>query len=353
MTTDCYFVSGCDSGFGRALALKLARAGKVAFAGCFTKRGEEELASARVEPRRDAAGREAPVGTIVPVALDVTSDESVRAAAERVRAELARRAGWTLRGVVNNAGLLTGPAPAEWQGVGNYERMMAVNLLGGVRLTNALLPLIRASRGRVVCVASIAGMVGLPYNAAYSATKFAVVGWAETLRRDLKPFGVTVHVVFPGIFAQTGLYGDFQRGLDSTWKALPGDLRADYGEAYYRRVRGALGFALAGLSNKDPEIVSDAMLHALTSDRPRYRYLVGRDAEYLYRSLALFPDSWADALMTGDVAAKDAVLPASARVEHALEGVARYDPEYVDKARLVSVGVLAGVGLAAFARAMI
>jgi NAD(P)-dependent dehydrogenase (short-subunit alcohol dehydrogenase family) len=72
--------------------------------------------------------------------------------------------------------------------------MFEVNVLGTAAVTQSVLPYIRASQGRIVCVASIAGRVGLPTEAAYCASKFAVEGYAECLRRDMIPWGVSVHM---------------------------------------------------------------------------------------------------------------------------------------------------------------
>jgi len=90
--------------------------------------------------------------------------------------------------------------------------MFNVNVLGAVLVTNSVLPLIRKSMGRVVVTASIAGRVGIATQAAYCASKYAVEAWADVLRKDMYPFGVTVHIVEPGVFPNTGLYARFQTG---------------------------------------------------------------------------------------------------------------------------------------------
>ena len=340
MTTQAVFVSGCDSGFGRALALKLAAAGAAVFAGCYTAEGADDIVK--------SSGR-SPL--VVAVRLDVTSDESVAAARRVVDEALAKNKTWVLSALVNNAGLLLAPAPAEWQKVSNYERMMAVNLYGVVRLTNAMLPLLRKSRGRIVVVASIAGRVGLPANAAYSASKFAVSGYAETLRRDLRPFGVSVHIIEPGIFAQTSLYGNFVKGLDETWQGLSPELKADYGTDMYKRVRGGLSFALTGLTNKNPEAVSDAMLHACLSDKPKYRYRVGFDSQYIYPVFASIPEAWSDFIMnSGSKRHEPGAIPASAKHEDFDNVLARYDPEYAKKLAILGVGVSSVLGVAGVVR---
>lgn len=177
-----------------------------------------------------------------------------------------------------------------------------------------------------------------------------MTGWAEVARRDLKPFGVTVHVVVPGIFKSTSLYGNFTSGLDATWRSLPADLKRDYGEGYYKTVRGGLDFALNSLSNADPGDVSDAMLHACTAERPRYRYDVGRDARFVYPVLAAFPDSWADAVMSGGARPPRAALPATAPEDGPASALARYDAEWPTKLAVLGAGALAARGAAAVVR---
>jgi len=276
-------ISGCDTGFGKTLVEKLSKRNDfVVLAGCFTKEGIEQY-----------RGND----NVVAIPLDVTSDKSVAEAKQMVDDALGKKKAY-LFGLVNNAGILTRPGPTEWQDVNNYERMMAVNLYGVVRLTNAFLPLIRRSQGRIVIVASIAGRVGLSNNSAYCASKYAVSGYAEVLRRDVIPWKVAVSVVEPGIFGQTGLYKNWQTGLDETWKTLDAGLREDYGEKYYQYQRGLLGYAKKTLSNPDPDIVPEAILEALTCDKPQRRYRVGRDSNTLFRLLPLLPDHVVDFLLT-------------------------------------------------------
>lgn len=116
-----------------------------------------------------------------------------------------------------------------------------------------VLPLIRESKGRIVNVASIgkqclsftmvlnflccvAGRIGLPTQPAYCASKYAVEAYSDVLRGDMLNWGVTVHIIEPGVFNKTGLYSSFQTGLDKKWEELSPKLKEDYGEAYYKNV---------------------------------------------------------------------------------------------------------------------
>ena len=172
----------------------------------------------------------------------------------------------------SSTGILVAPCPVEWQAVEDYERMFDVNVLGTVRVTKSVLPLIRASQGRIVNVASIAGRLALPTQAAYCVSKFAVEAYSDTLRRDMLDWGVTVHIIEPGVFSKTGLYDSFQTGLDQVWTNLSGDLQTAYGEEHYKFQRHLLGDVLGKLGNVNSDLVPEAMWHALTDDRPKYRY---------------------------------------------------------------------------------
>lgn len=286
------FISGCDSGFGKRLVEKLEALDEfLVFAGVFTEEGKQQYEGKK---------------KVIAVPLDVTSDVSVKNALDITKQELSSRDS-ILWAVVNNAGILTRPSPTEWQDVSNYERMMSVNLYGVVRLTNAFLPEIRQNKGRIVIVSSIASRFGLALNAAYCSSKYAVSGYGEVLRREMVPWGVTVSLIEPGIFSQTGLYGDFQKGLDSTWRGLDESLKNDYGEKYYKFTRKVLGMVFTSLSNKDPDQVPAAIIDALMSKNPRRRYRVGKDSNTIFRLFPLLPDEFTDTFMMRGT--KNAVYP--------------------------------------------
>jgi short-subunit dehydrogenase len=171
-------VTGASSGIGAATARLLA------------SEGWRVIAVARRGDRLDAA---------VPLALDLTDPDTPARVREAVEAE-----GGELKLLVNNAG-------AEWRssfGDGGYEnvrRTMEVNFDAVVRLTEALLPLLRAAApSSIVNVSSVAGRVGRPRNSAYAASKFALAGWSEAVGIEEKPHGVHVGVVLPGFISTEG-----------------------------------------------------------------------------------------------------------------------------------------------------
>lgn len=243
---------------------------------------------------------EAESKSIVPLQLDITSAASVAAAAKKISDRLGSGKepsdAWGLDGLVNNAAILVTPGPVELTPVEAFRKMYEVNVIGTVAVTQSVLPLIRQKRGRIVNVASIAGRVCIPFQPAYCASKHAVEGLSDCLRNDMAPWGVTVHLIEPGIFPNTGLYDTFRKDVERMWTGLPKYLKDDYGKDFVDNYLDQTDGALKDLGTKDSSFVPKAMVHALTSDRPRYRYRVGWDSKYLFTILAQLPESILDAL---------------------------------------------------------
>jgi short-subunit dehydrogenase len=181
-------VTGASSGLGAATARRLAREG-----------WRLVLVARREERLRALAGE---LGGATVVAVDLTDDD----APARVREALEREHGGRLDLLVNNAGASwNADFAADDGGWENVRRTMAVNFDAQVRLTEALLPLLRASApSSIVNVASTAGRVGRGGTGAYSASKFALAGWSDSLHLEERPHGVHVGLVLPGFVATEG-----------------------------------------------------------------------------------------------------------------------------------------------------
>jgi uncharacterized protein len=181
-------VTGASSGIGEATAIRLAR-----------EPGTELVLVARREERlRELAGTLACRATYV--AVDLTADE----APQRVRAHLEAEHGGALELLVNNAGAAWRGSFAE-SGYANVHRHMQLNFDAVVRLTEALLPLLRSSApSAIVNVASTAGRVARARTGSYSASKFALIGWSDALYAEERPHGVHVGLVLPGFVATEG-----------------------------------------------------------------------------------------------------------------------------------------------------
>jgi NAD(P)-dependent dehydrogenase (short-subunit alcohol dehydrogenase family) len=130
----------------------------------------------------------------------VTTDVSVQQQCKDLIAETVARFG-RIDALVNNAGRSAHALFEEVEDLGWYEELMRINLWGSVWCTHAALPHLKASRGSIVAVSSLAGLVGVPGRTAYAATKFAMTGFFEALRVELKGAGVSVTTAFPGVVA--------------------------------------------------------------------------------------------------------------------------------------------------------
>lgn len=180
-------VTGASSGIGEATARRLA-----------AEPGARLVLVARREDRLRALADE--IGGATIVAVDLTDDD----APARVREALEREHGGRLDLLVNNAGASWNASFAEG-GFANVQRTMALNFDAQLRLTEALLPLLRASApSSIVNVASTAGRVGRAGGGAYSASKFAFAGWTDSLHLEEQPHGVHVGLVLPGFVATEG-----------------------------------------------------------------------------------------------------------------------------------------------------
>jgi NAD(P)-dependent dehydrogenase (short-subunit alcohol dehydrogenase family) len=237
-------VTGASSGIGQACAVQLASAGWRVLAGV----------------RR--AG-DAPEGT-EEVLLDVTVPEQIRAAAGLVD---------QLDGLVNNAGIAIA-APVEFVPPEELRHQLEVNLVGQVAVTQAFLPALRRTRGRIVFMGSIAGRSALPFLSPYAASKHALEALADSLRLELRPFGIHVSIVEPGTI-KTAIWARSAQRADELIAGADGQL----GELYGERIAAFRQIALKrGAAGAPAEKVAKVVLEALTAERPHTRYLIGRDA---------------------------------------------------------------------------
>jgi NADP-dependent 3-hydroxy acid dehydrogenase YdfG len=285
MSFNYVYITGCDSGFGKLSLALFEKEGLKVFAGVFLKDTVDKLKL------------EYPSGQILPILLNVTSEASVAEASRFIKETLQKNNG-KLIGVVNNAGILVQPCPTEWQSLKDFRDMFEVNVLGMVSVTNSVLPLIRSSKGRIVCVSSLLGRFGAPTQSAYCASKHAVQGYADSLRRDMIPWGVSVHIIEPGVFPNTGLYERFEKGLDSVWERLSPELQEDYGEAHYKFTRKLIGHAKDNFGTLDSSLVSKAYVHAICNSSPKYRYRIGLDCKYGGTMLVNMHESTSDTLLS-------------------------------------------------------
>ena len=263
-------VTGAARGIGRAAALRLATLGWEVYAGVRTPADGEDLATA------------APQGRVTPVLLDVT-DATQLAALDDVLGE-------RLDAVINNAGIGVS-SPVEGVRLDELRRQFEVNVVGPVAVTQAVLPRLRASGGRVIFISSVSGRVSSPLMGAYSASKYALEALADSLRIELRPWGVNVTLIEPGAI-DTDLWRTAPEMLDATEAQLSDELRALYRTHFV----GARATVSRIQKQTAPiEKVIDAIEKALTSPKPRARYVVGTDARIQLAMQGVLPTSAMDA----------------------------------------------------------
>jgi NAD(P)-dependent dehydrogenase (short-subunit alcohol dehydrogenase family) len=263
-------VTGASSGIGEATALHLRELG---FDAVGAVRKDEDA------DRLRAAGLRA-------VRLDVTDRGSIAAAREAV-------GDGSLTGLVNNAGMAVA-APLEFLPLDQLRDQLEVNLIGQLAVTQEFLPALRAGRGRIVNVSSIGGRVALPLVGAYNMSKFGLEAMSDSLRRELRGQGVDVVVIEPG-GVKTPIWKKGNERAEGLLAGAPPEASRLYGPMI-----AALRKETVKIEQErgiEPREVAEAIGRALTSSRPRARYLVGRDARVRGPMAKVLPDRVMDRLI--------------------------------------------------------
>lgn len=270
--TRVVLVTGCSSGFGRAMVPAFLDHGWHVLA---TLRGLAERGAALLGGGVQHSGRLAVIG------LDVTREDERRAAVADARARWGR-----LDCIVSNAGQALRGALEEVT-PDQLRAQMEVNFLGAALLLREALPLLRDTRGRVILISSLFGRVGFPLTSAYCASKFALEGLGAALREELRPHGVQVAVVEPGRH-RTGFAGRAAVGAAGASGRSP---YAPQSAAYEELAR-----SLAHAPGPPAERVADAVIALAERRRMPARLRVGRDARLAHLMRRCLPERLADAL---------------------------------------------------------
>ena len=243
-------VTGASSGIGLRIAETLAGNGFYVYAGA---RKDADLA------RLDA------MDNISAVRLDVTVDEDIAAAVEFVKGE-----GRGLWGIVNNAGIVR-YAPLFDGPESDFRLTMDVNVLGPFRINQAFLPLVIESKGRTAVIGSVNGFVPAPQSAGYAASKFAMEGYTDSLAIELDATGVHAAIVEPG-----GYKSNIRDTLVEAALAAADSGELDLSDGTREGLQQSV---VRNETLKEPDEVAQAVLHLMTSDAPKRRYLVTPNAE--------------------------------------------------------------------------
>ncbi|KAG8452480.1 hypothetical protein GDO86_004318 [Hymenochirus boettgeri] len=261
--TDKYvLITGCDSGFGNLAARQLDKRGLKVLATCLTKKGAEDL-------KRETSSR------LQTVILDVTDSQSVCSTAEWVGRIVGNKGLW---GLVNNAGFGHCLAPNEWQRKEDFSKARI------------------KAHGRIVNVSSALGRLS-SVGGGYCISKFGVEAFSDSLRRELRFFGIKISIIEPGCFATAMSVTELhKKNLKYLWDNLPMEVKEIYGEPYYQKYVQCLS-GLTGSASENLNKVTDCMEHALTAIHPWTRYSPGLDSKLYYIPLSYFPTVIADFLL--------------------------------------------------------
>ncbi len=252
-------ITGASTGIGEACALRLDKMGFRVFAGVRKEADGNSL-------KQQSSGR------LTSVMIDVTDAASIDSAVAAVSTAVGDAG---LAGLVNNAGIGIG-GPLEFLPIAQIRKVLEVNVIGQIAVTQAFLPLLRKRRGRIVNMGSIAGRSSSPIIGPYSASKFAMEAITDALRVELRPWGILVSIVEPGNVA-TPIWEKSLAATDEILRKLPQRAHDLYGPAITAVRKVAVIAPKIGIS---PDIVARAVAHALTAEKPRTHYLVGRDAKF-------------------------------------------------------------------------
>ena len=258
-------VTGASTGIGAATARELAR------------RGFHVLAGVRRD--RDADAIRGP--GIEPLIIDITNPDHIQALVTRVCGDSQGRA---VRALVNNAGVGVN-VPFETFPIDEWRRLFEVNLFGHVAVTQALLPALIRSKGRVVNISSVGGKVAMATYGPYAGTKFALEAVSDSLRREMAPFGVGVVVIEPGA-VRTEMPGRAIATAHELASAMTPEQSQRYGPVVHAITAQTASHTASGLP---ADAAAKVIAKAITAHKPRTRYTVGREAA-LIRLTRFLPD---------------------------------------------------------------
>lgn len=280
-------ITGASSGIGQACAIELDGRGFRVFAGVRQEADGERLRSL-------ASSR------LTPVMLDVTNPKSIAQAAHFITQETAsipgsdgRGNGGGLTALVNNAGISVA-CVLEYIPMERLRHQFDVNVFGPLAVTQAMLPLLRQSRGRLVNISSISGLTAGPYVGPYAASKHALEAISDSLRLELRGFGIHVAVVQPAdintpIWEKSQRLADSLRDelLESIGERIPVEVQDVYRDDIVCMRKATTEFAAKAIP---VERVVRAVTHAITARRPKTRYRVGAKTWGVAHILRRLPD---------------------------------------------------------------
>jgi NAD(P)-dependent dehydrogenase (short-subunit alcohol dehydrogenase family) len=269
-TQEIAVITGASTGIGAATARELARHGFHVLAGVRRDRDADAIRGPGIEP----------------LIIDITNSGHIRALATRVHGDPQGRA---VRALVNNAGIGVN-VPVEAFAIDQWRRLFEVNFFGHVAVTQALLPALIRSKGRVVNISSVGGRIAMATYGPYAATKFALEAVSDSLRRELAPSGVRVVVVEPGA-VRTEMPGRAMATAHDLASTMTPEQSQRYGGLVHAVTAQTASHTNSGLH---PDAAAKVIARAITARKPRTRYTVGRDAALITRLTRILSDRTLD-----------------------------------------------------------
>ena len=254
-------ITGVNSGFGKAMAQKLSADGHTVYG---THRREVE-----------------PINNVHYIKADVQNEEDCKYAVEKVLTEQGR-----IDVFISNAGMGIG-GPLEFCTLEQAQKQMDTNWMGMVRCLHWVLPAMRAQgQGKIICFSSIGGLMGLPFQGLYSASKFAIEGYCEALRLEVKKHGIKVVVIEPG---------DFATSFTASRNSVAGPEVHQAYPSYKRSLESIEKDETGGLK---PEFLAAKISKIVNKRNPRYHYIISTLEQRLSVFLkAILPPSWFAAIL--------------------------------------------------------
>ncbi|VDN58676.1 unnamed protein product [Dracunculus medinensis] len=274
-------ITGSSSGFGKGIVEKCMNNGFTVFAACRTKQGVDLLEKSFEDKNN----------RLKAFVMDISNEEQVENARTYICDEL-ELLKMDLHAVVNNAGIQATCFYDDMLDIADYEQAMNVNFYGTIRVIKAFKEIIKKSRGRLIVCTSSCVRFASPGLGPYTASKWALSGYSETIRHELIDFGVDVITIEPGIFCTSmnevkkmmKMMNEIWAKTDKNLKKQYGQYCFNYGKRFYIKLREGAPVDLTPVIN--------AYYHAITAKYPYKNYCIGVDAVYIYR-----PFSWLCARM--------------------------------------------------------
>jgi NAD(P)-dependent dehydrogenase (short-subunit alcohol dehydrogenase family) len=277
-------VTGCDSGFGLELVERLNATGASVIACTYTEEGLTRALKA---------------GAKRAYCFDLTDETAVAEFAT----EILQVSDGKIRGLVHNAGIVL-PGFAEYQPLGNYHKVMKVNFYAVVSLTQKMIPAIKAGEGRIVFLSSVDGIVSLPGNAPYDASKFAIEAYADALRVELSFWKISVSVINPSTMRTpmaTGFFPAHSLSWDQMNEQNPdGEWKKGWSRKWLDEYIAKNQANIETIA-QDPKHAVNDIVHAITSCKPKFRYLSGTLAKTVFFALWIMPERWSFVLKKATV----------------------------------------------------